>query len=298
MSLRHVIMALLIAAVWGANLVAIKVGLQQFPPFLLSSLRFALILAILLPWLKPVRGQMVNILVISVFAGAFHFAATFLGLSLAKGASAAAIAIQLNVPFATLLAVVFLGERLKFWRTLGVVMAFSGVIVLGFDPEVLQYLDALLVIAVAAFVYAVGTVMMRRVKGVTVFQLQAWIALISLPFLLGLSLIVEPGQWRHAPEIEARTVAAILFSAFGASIFGHGGIYYLLQRYPVSVVSPFLLLAPIFGIVFAVTLLHDTLTTQMIIGGLTTLAGVAIIIFREKKTPTPALEEPIPDTRS
>lgn len=298
MSLRHAMMALLIAAVWGANLVAIKAGLQQFPPFMLSSLRFALILVILLPWLKPVRGQMVNIMVISVFAGAFHFAATFLGLSLAKGASAVAIAIQLNVPFATLLAVVFLGERLKLWRTLGIIMSFSGVMVLGFDPQVLQYLNGVLVIAVAAFVYAVGTVMMRRVKGVTVFQLQAWVAFISLPFLLGLSLILEPGQWRHVFEIEAKTVWAILFSAFGASIFGHGGIYYLLQRYPVSVVSPFLLLAPIFGIAFAVILLHDILTPQMIIGGLITLSGVAIIILREKKTPTPALEEPIPDTRS
>ena len=36
MSPQHLVMALLISAVWGANLVAIKVGLQQFPPFLLS----------------------------------------------------------------------------------------------------------------------------------------------------------------------------------------------------------------------------------------------------------------------
>jgi O-acetylserine/cysteine efflux transporter len=86
----------------------------------------------------------------------------------------------------------------------------------------------------------------------------------------------------------------VLFSAFGASLIGHGGIFYLLQRYPVAIVSPFLLLAPVFGVVFAVIFLHDTLTPQMILGGLITLAGISIITLRQKTQPASALEEPIP----
>lgn len=295
MSPQHLFMALLISAVWGANFVAIKVGLQQFPPFLLSSLRFSLILVLFLPYLKIARGQMLHILVISIFAGALHFAATFLGLNLARDASSVAIAVQLNVPFATLLAVIFLGEKVHAWRITGILLAFTGAIVLGFDPHVFAYINALFVIAFAAFVYAVGTVVMRRVKGVGVFQLQAWIAFISAPFLITLSLLTEPGQWRHLPEITPMTLGAVLFSTFGASIFGHGGIYYLLQRYPVATVSPFLLLAPVFGVVFAVTFLHDTLTPQMMLGGLITLVGISIITLREKRQPTSAMEEPMPN---
>jgi O-acetylserine/cysteine efflux transporter len=290
MSVQHLFLAVFIAAIWGGNLVAIKMGLQQFPPFLLSSLRFFLILAALFPFLKIVRGQMKYILGICVFAGALHFAATFVGLNLAHDTSSAAIAVQLNVPFATLLAVIFLGERVHFWRIFGMVLAFSGVLVLGFDPHVLKYVDALFVIAFAALVYAIGTVMMRKVKGVTVFQLQAWIALVSFPFLAILSLVTEPGQWHRIPEIAPMTVGSVLFSAIGASLIGHGGIYYLLQRYPVAVVAPFLLLGPVFGVVFAVIFLHDTLTLQMVVGGLITLAGVTIITLREKKPPIPALE--------
>jgi O-acetylserine/cysteine efflux transporter len=237
---------------------------------------------------------MVKILLISIFAGALHFAATFLGLNLAHDTSSVAIAVQLNVPFATLIAVIFLGERIHFWRITGIVLAFAGALVLGFDPHVFAYVDALLVIAFAALVYAIGTVMMRQVKGVGVFQLQAWIALVSAPFLLVLSLLTEPGQWQNLPAITPLTTGAVLFSAFGASLIGHGGIFYLLQRYPVAIVSPFLLLAPVFGVVFAVIFLHDTLTPQMILGGLITLAGISIITLRQKTQPASALEEPIP----
>lgn len=294
MSPQHLLMALLISAVWGANLVAIKLGLQQFPPFLLSSLRFTLILVLFLPYLRVVRGQMVKVLAICVFAGALHFAATFLGLNLARDASSVAIAVQLNVPFATLLAVIFLGEKVHAWRIIGIILAFTGAVVLGFDPHVFAYINALFVIAFAAFVYAVGTVVMRRVKGVGVFQLQAWIAVVTAPFLISLSLLTEPGAWRHLPEITPLTTGAILFSTFGASIFGHGGMYYLLQRYPVAVVSPFMLLAPVFGVIFAVLILHDTLTVQMMVGGLITLAGISIITLRERRRTAPAMEEPIP----
>ena len=46
----------------------------------------------------------------------------------------------------------------------------------------------------------------------------------------------------------------VLYTAIGASLIGHAGMYYLLQRYDVSVTAPLTLMAPIFGIVFGVHL--------------------------------------------
>ena len=55
---------------------------------------------------------------------------------------------------------------------------------------------------------------------------------------------------------------------------------YLLRHYEVSVVSPYMLLVPVFGVMGGVFVMDETLTSRMIIGGLLTLGGVAIITLR------------------
>ena len=43
MPTRDRLLAALVAALWGANFLAIHVGLQHFPPLFLAALRFAVI---------------------------------------------------------------------------------------------------------------------------------------------------------------------------------------------------------------------------------------------------------------
>jgi O-acetylserine/cysteine efflux transporter len=71
-------------------------------------------------------------------------------------------------------------------------------------------------------------------------------------------------------------------------LIGHGVVYYLLGRYPVSVTAPIMLLTPIIAIVFGVTIWGDVLTLKLVIGAITTISGVAIINWqrpRRKKWP-------------
>ena len=76
--------------------------------------------------------------------------------------------------------------------------------------------------------------------------------------------------------------SGVLYTAIGASLIGHAGMYYLLQRYEVTQTAPLTLLAPIWGVVFSVLLLGDTLTERMLIGGVMTLIGVGIVSLRQK----------------
>jgi O-acetylserine/cysteine efflux transporter len=55
------------------------------------------------------------------------------------------------------------------------------------------------------------------------------------------------------------------------------------SRYPVTSLSPITLLSPLFGVFFGVTLLDDQLTWRMLLGGAITLAGVLIVLVREKR---------------
>jgi O-acetylserine/cysteine efflux transporter len=57
--------------------------------------------------------------------------------------------------------------------------------------------------------------------------------------------------------------------------------YHLLSTHPVSQVVPFNLLAPLLGVLAAVLLLGEVLTWQKMLGGVLTIGGVAIIIYRQ-----------------
>ncbi len=282
MQARHLALMLLINLVWGFNLVSGKVGVTEFSPLLFTTLRFVVLGLVLAPFLRIHRGQMALVFGIAMTMGGLHFALLFIGMALADDVSAVAVAIQLAVPLATVLSVVFLGERLGLPRIAGITLAFAGVMIMAFDPRVFSYLDGLALTVAAALCGAIGMLLMRRIRGVGVFQMQVWLAVFSLPLLLVLTLLLEHD---HAAQLmQAPTVgwAAVLYTALAASLIGHGGLYFLLQRYPVTLVAPQTLLASLFAVVFGVTLLGDTLTPRMVAGGLITLIGVFIVARRQR----------------
>lgn len=271
------LLALLANVAWAFNFIAGKAGVEHFQPFLFTALRFAVLALALVPFLRWIPGRMRGVLSIALVQGVVHFSLIFLGLGASGDVSSVAIACQLYVPFSALLAVAWLGEALDRQRLVGIASAFGGVLVIGFDPVVFRHLDALLLITAGAMAQAVATIQMRQLRGVSVFVLQAWIALCATPALALLSLLFEHGQWDALRTATGLELAAPVYSALGASLVGHGIVYYLLGRYPVSITTPLMLLAPVLAVAFGVLLWGDVLTWKLVLGGLMTLAGIAVI---------------------
>ncbi len=293
MAPHHLAFMVLICLIWGFNFVAGKVGVGEFPPLLFTSLRFVLLALLLVPFLKLHPGRMRTILAIGLFSGSIHFGLMFSALTIAN-ASVIGIASQLNAPFLTLLSIFFLGETVRWKRWLGIALAFSGIAVISFDPVIAQDWPGVLMVAFAALSMAVGMIFMRRIKGVSPMEMQAWIAVLSVAVLLPLSFLMEADQWGHIADASWLAWGAVVYTAVGASLIGHGGIYYLLQRYDASLTGPLTLMAPLFGVFFGVTVLDEPLTVRLVIGGAIAILGVLIIALREGKKPrTPALTEPI-----
>ncbi len=119
----HFLLVVLVILIWGFNFAMVKIGLLDLPPLLLTSLRFLGVAVILVPFVKPPKGRFKDIIVISLVLGVAHFALMFNGLR-GLDASTAAISIQLQVPFASLLAAVFLKDKLGWRRALGMAIAF------------------------------------------------------------------------------------------------------------------------------------------------------------------------------
>lgn len=281
MPASHLALILAICLAWGGNFLASAIALKHFPPFLFTALRLAVLLVCLFPFLKPIaRGQRLRVGAIALLSGALHFGLNFWALRAAGDISSVAIALQSYIPMSAVLAVVFLGERIG-WRTwAGIGLAFGGVLVLGFDPLVLDAPAALLLTLTAALMLAIGTTLMRGVRGVDVFQMQAWTALLGIPVLVAISAAIEPPAW---PLIEAagwKHWAGVAYSGLVASLVGHGLLYWLVQRHPVSQVTPYLLLAPVFAITLGVLVWGDRPGPKLVIGGAMVLGGVLLVALR------------------
>jgi O-acetylserine/cysteine efflux transporter len=61
---------------------------------------------------------------------------------------------------------------------------------------------------------------------------------------------------------------------------GHGLLFYLVQRNPVSMVTPHLLLAPVFAVSFGVFVWGDEPCFRLLIGGVMVLGGVLVVAIR------------------
>jgi O-acetylserine/cysteine efflux transporter len=292
---RDIALILLICLAWAINFLTSALALREIPPFLFTALRFALLALPLVFFLKrPAPGQWPRLIAVVLCVGVLHFGLSFSALKLAGDLSSPAIVMQSYVPMTALLAWWLLGERFA-WRTgVAIAVSFGGVLVLGFDPLVLDQPMSLLLMVVSAVFLAVGTVLMKQLRGLDVFSQQGWTALFSVLPLLAVSAVIEPGALAALPKVSWVAWAGALYAAFVSSLLGHGLYYVLVQRHPVAQVTPWLLLVPVLAIGLGIAFWGDRPGPRLWLGGAMVLGGVLIIALRAiaKSRPIPASETP------
>jgi drug/metabolite transporter (DMT)-like permease len=80
MPLRDLLLILLICLVWAFNFVVAAEGMQYFSPLVFMALRFALVLLVLVPFLRvPPAGQWGRLVFVCLCIGALHFTTLVLG---------------------------------------------------------------------------------------------------------------------------------------------------------------------------------------------------------------------------
>ncbi|SMH62663.1 DMT family transporter [Azospirillum agricola] len=282
MSVQDIGLALVVVLLWGVNFVAAKLALAEFSPLLLMGLRFTLVAALLLPFVRVPWGRLRGILLLSMVLGSVHFPLMFMGI---KGldAATASVAAQLQVPFSSLMAAIFFKDRLGWRRTLGMVIAFAGVALLAGEPARIENPVPLLLVVTASLAFALGSVQIKRLESVEGFTLNAWMALFAAPQLLTLSLLVEQDQIAAIRNATLVGWGALAFIAVMATIVAYGLWYRLLRLYDVNQTVPYLLLLPAVGVASGVLLLGEPLSWRLVVGGLVTVAGLSLIVLRRPR---------------
>jgi len=289
MSIREFCVLMLVCGLWGLHFVVIKFTVAEMgvPPLFYAALRVSLLALILLPFLKWHQGQMKAVLIGGLGFGALNYAFMFPALNLTT-ASAAAIAIELYMPFSIILSVIFLGERIGIWRISGAALAFIGVVLIGLGApsEVAGqgFILGIIFMACAAMAEAVGAISVKSVKSVSPVQLLVWFGIVGSCVLWPLSLILETGQMSaFAPDTRVSFGLALIYSVLLVSLVAHGSYYWLLQRLPIHTVAPSGLMTTVIGVAAGIFILSEKPTPILFVGTAVTLSGIAIILWRNKE---------------
>jgi O-acetylserine/cysteine efflux transporter len=286
---RHLALMLLVQLLWGVNFAIAKFGLDHFAPIFFVALRFSLV-ALLLVFVVglPKRSMLKQLLPLSATMGVMHFTLIFLGMR-DLDAATSSIAVQLQTPFAAIMAAFFFGERLGWRRIVGMIVAFAGVLLIAGEPRFSSNPWPLLWVIAAALVWAAGNIQVKALGDeIDAVTLNGWIAILAAPQLLVASWILEGPQWRFIPDVTWQGWGALLFQAIVIAIFTYWIWYNMMRRYPVNQVMPFTLLLPMIGVAAGALMRDEPVTWQMIVGGLATVAGVGIIVLRRPAVAAPA----------
>lgn len=281
MSLRDTLLALVVVVVWGVNFVAIKWGVEEMPPLLLSALRY---LAAALPavfFVRPPKVAFPILLTYGLAVGVLQFGLLFSAIGLGMPAGLSSLVMQVQAFFTIALAVVFLGERPRPAQLVGALIAFLGIGVIAFERFDGAALVPLLMTIAAAFFWGVSNIATKKAGRIDMFAFVVWASLIPPLPLLALSFVVEGPDAMLAglTHMSLRTIGSIAFLGYCATLMGYGLWSYLLGRYPASLVAPFSLLVPVVGIGSAVLILGEPLSGLELAGSALVFAGLLLNVF-------------------
>lgn len=265
------------ATIWGTTAIGTKVALDTYTPFILTTGRWLVSLAILLPILRhhrirPVLDRRTAILGLFGILG-FNAFFTF-GLERTSAANGSLISGALPVVVA-LISYLFLQERLAPIRILGIVLSLIGVVttVLGatLDASVLGNL----LIFCSVLSWATYTIFNRaRMGGEDTGSIIAGSAIFGLLMMIPLAA----AEWlRETPPLpDPGLTAIIVYLSLGPALLANYLWVFALKRASASQAAVFSNLTPIVGIAAAGLILDEPITRFHVIGSVLVVCGVLL----------------------
>jgi drug/metabolite transporter (DMT)-like permease len=265
-------------------MVAIKVGLSGAPPFSAAGIRFTLACLTLL-LLSAVRGRHLSLrrgsrrpvvllgLLLVVQHGLFN-----LGMNLTT-ASRASVFLYTQPVFVAILAHFSIADdRLDRNKVFGIGLSLLGLVVAfgerlqDYDPRVLLG-DGLILLS--AICWAIQTIFQKDLLAVVepstlIFNQM----MIAAPLFFLLNIVFEPGL---IIALNARILLAFFYQGVIAAGLTFAAFAALLKRHQVSLLSSFIFLAPIFGVLLGHLLLRDPLTAYLGVGLSLVATGIFIV---------------------
>lgn len=281
MPLRHILLALALATVLGVSFVAIRWGVDEVAPLLLTALRYSFAAVPAVFFVRRPNVDWRLLVGYGLAIGVGQFGLLFIAIKLGMPAGLSALVVQLQVFFTIALAFFFFGERPSLIQIGGALVAFAGIFVIALERLDGAVLLPLLLTIVAAMFWASGNIISKKAGRIDMLGLVVWSSLIPpVPLVAAAILVDGTGIFASALEqISWRGVGSIAFMSYGATLFGFTMWARLLSLYPASQVAPFALFIPVAGLASAAVLLGESVSVDEIAGSALVFAGLLLNVF-------------------
>ena len=278
MPLKHILLAILVAAIWGFNFLFVKLGVQEIPPLFLCALRFFVVSFPAIFFLPMPTGSFKMVALYGLIMFALQFALIFSGISLGMPAGMASLLLQTGVFFSILFAAFFNAEIPTFWQLSGALISFSGIAIAAthFDANMTPAGFSLVIAGAGAS--GMGNLITRKIQSIPMATLVCWGSLIAFPPLLIFSFIIE-GFSPMVSSIQHFSwlgLTALFYIVYMSTWVGYSAWSWLLRRYPISSVVPFALLVPVFGMLGSTLFLGENFEAWKVLAACLVITGLIV----------------------
>ncbi len=281
-TLNHLLLGILVVAIWGSNFVVIKVALDSFPPLLMAALRFATATLPAIFFFKRPPVPWRNLAGYGLLIGGGQFSLLYLAMRSQISPGLASLVVQAQVLFTVGLAVLLEGERVRLFQLVAAALAVAGFAVIGLHTDGSTTWLGIVMVLGSGLCWALGNLVGRHAGRVNMVAYMVWTSAFSVPPLVVLTLLTEGSPARLWHTIQAAPLlawGAILWQSMANTILGYGLWAWLLVRYDAATVTPLALLVPVFGMASSVALLGEPFPAWKGSAMLLVMAGLSLNVL-------------------
>jgi O-acetylserine/cysteine efflux transporter len=283
-----VAIAVLVAVIWGFGFVAARFALDELPPELMTTLRFAIAAT---PCLFVRRPNISWMLLLGLSASLFFIQFLAQSIAIARGVPVglASVIVQSQALFTIALAAIIFREVPTPVQGAGIAIAAIGLLMIcgtvGYDFSV----SAFAILMISPVVFAIGNLLLQPAKGVPMLDLFAWLCLCSaIPSFVLTMVTIGPGEsWLALTHMSLRGTVSMLFIGAVTTCFAYWLWGRLLRDHPAAQVVPFALLVPFVGSAASSIVFGETFGTLRLAGMVTVIGGIAVMLLARRPQSVP-----------
>ena len=269
---------LFIAIAHGSAFPVTKLVLNEsVPPILMASLRMGLVLIILIPFWKfkiPKKKYLLSLILFAISMGVMVYVFMTLALYYSNIISPVIVGSQLAIPFGILASAFILNENISLKKWLLIFSAFIGVLIIFFDPKLVDNFLGLFFASLMAFSFALSQVFSRQLRDLDISLTNAFTGLFGFVILLIVSFFIEGDTILAIKSITLNSWFLISYQAVVVSLGAHLMMFYLYKFYTVGQIFPSYSLFPIFGIALSFLIFGEVPTILFLLGGIIVISSV------------------------
>lgn len=284
MKARHLLLAISITAIWGANFSVIKLGLTTVDPFILAGIRFTLCALPAIFFIPKPDVQWRYIIGYGLVFGIGLWGVVNLGIKSGLSAGIASLVLQFSAFFTILLGSWIFKETISRFQYAGMGLALCGLLSIVSIVDGTVTTAGLILVLLGAVAWSAANVINKKAKTTQVFAFLVWSSAFSpIPlFALDYAVNGSTGYSALVNQLDYRAVLSILFQVYPNTLFGYWVWNSLMKRYPVSTVAPLSLLVPVFGLLGSVMIFNETLSLNKIVAVVLIVSGLGVGLYGQR----------------